>query len=459
MKIKIILAATGVLFFMASCKKDNVNPNPNPTPPSPPATVDKIKDSVLLYARDIYLWNTQIPANFNAQSYADPNKIMEAIRAYSIEPGFSGPVDRWSFAVKQSEWDNVSSGISKDFGFNIFFRSNTTDDLRVRFVEAASPAGKAGIKRGWRITKINGNANITTSNADFIVKGIYGSSSSPATTVSISFLKPDGNTADINLVADSYQEHPVFLDTVYTVAGKKAGYMVFNSFLGDTTEIYNRFSQTFTKFAQQNVDDVIIDLRYNGGGYVSVHDKLANYLAPTAANGQTLMTQAFNTIYAQYNSSTKINKIGSLNLPRVFMIVSSSSASASELLINNLKPFMEVILVGPSRTFGKPVGYFPIPVGDWYIFPVSFRSTNKSGQGNYFDGFALNSQVADGIDKDWGDITETSLASALKYIGTGGFRANMEPRTVRFEADPEVIKANIILDQPSFKGMVDKRPF
>src|SRR5690606_38436188 len=293
----------------------------------------------------------------------------------------------------------------------------------------------------------------------FIVSAIYGGPASPPTSVNLSFLKPDGNTVDVNLVADSYQEHPVFLDTVYNVAGKKAGYMVFNSFLGDTTEIYNRFSQVFSKFSQENIDDVIIDLRYNGGGYVSVHDKLANYLLPPSANGQTLMTQAFNPIYASWNESTKVNKIGSLNLPRVFMIVSSSSASASELLINNLEPFMEVILVGPSKTFGKPVGYFPIPVGDWYIFPVSFRSTNKAGQGNYFDGFALDKQVADGIDKNWGDITESSLASVLKYIGTGGFRANMEPRTERFEADPVVIKANAILDAPSFKGMVDKRPY
>jgi len=147
MKIKVILATTGVLLFMASCKKENVNPNPNPTPPAPPVVVDKIKDTTILYARDIYLWNTNIPANFNAQSYSDPNKIMEAIRAYSNEPGFNAPVDRWSFAVKKSEWDNASSGISKDFGLNIFFRAE--GDLRVRFVEIASPAGKAGIKRGW----------------------------------------------------------------------------------------------------------------------------------------------------------------------------------------------------------------------------------------------------------------------------------------------------------------------
>ncbi len=451
MKIKLIPAIMVILFFAVSCKKENSNPNS--TPPAPPAAVDKIKDTSILYARDIYLWNTQIPTTFNAQNYSDPNAIMEAIRSYSIEPGFTAPVDRWSFAAKKSDWDNVSSGISKDFGMNIFFHAE--GDLRVRFAEIESPAGVAGIKRGWRITKINGNTNMTTANANFIVNAIYGGGNS----VDITFQKPDGSSTDINLAAGSYQEHPIFLDTIYTVAGKKAGYMVFNSFLGDTTEMYNRFSQTFSKFSQQNVDDVIIDLRYNGGGYVSVQDKLANYLLPSAANGQILMKQEFNSVYAQWNSSTTVNKIGPLNLPRVFIIVSSSSASASELLINNLKPYMEVILVGPSKTYGKPVGYFPIPVGEWYIFPVSFRSTNKSGQGNYFDGFALNKQVADGIDKDWGDITETSLASVLKYVGTGGFRANMEPRTNQFQADPVVVNANNILDQPSFKGMVDKRPF
>src|SRR5690606_28595458 len=273
MKIKFIIAFAGIILFAASCKKENTNENPNP--PTPPAGVDKIKDTTILYARDIYLWNTQIPTTFNAQSYSDPNKIMEAIRAFSKETGFTAPVDRWSFAVKQSEWDNVSSGISKDFGINIFF-----NDVRVRYVEVASPAGKAGVKRGWRITKINGSTNMSTTDANlnFIVNAIYGGPASPPTSVNLSFLKPDGNTVDVNLIADSYQEHPIFLDTVYNVAGKKAGYMVFNSFLGDTTQIYNRFSQVFSKFSQENIDDVIVDLRYNGGGYVSVHDKLANYL-------------------------------------------------------------------------------------------------------------------------------------------------------------------------------------
>jgi carboxyl-terminal processing protease len=80
----------------------------------------KIKDTSLLYAKDLYLWYNQIPSIFNAQSYADPNAIMEAIRVYSNEPGFSAPVDRWSLGYKQTDWDNVSSGVSQDFGL-VFF--------------------------------------------------------------------------------------------------------------------------------------------------------------------------------------------------------------------------------------------------------------------------------------------------------------------------------------------------
>ncbi len=82
---------------------------------------------------------------------------------------------------------------------------------------------------------------------------------------------------------------------------------------------------------------------------------------------------------------------------------------------------MNVKLVGPEATYGKPVGFFPIAVGEWYIFPVSFRSTNGQNQGNYFDGIAVDQQVKDGLDKDWGDRQEAALASVLSYIGTGNF--------------------------------------
>ncbi len=451
--VKLILTIVAGLGIFSSCQKNIQDAPAVVTTPKDtvPAATDKLKDSALLYARDIYLWYNQIPASFNAQSYSDPNKIMEAIRAYSQEPAFSAPVDRWSFAMKQQEWDNISSGISGDFGLNIFFRSS--DDLRVKLVEKESPAGKAGIRRGWRITKVNGNTNITTSNTDYLIPNIFESSSTRFT-----FQKPDGTITDITLNGATYQEHPVILDSVYTASTEKVGYFAFNSFLGDTTEIYNNFQRVFNRFSSAGVQDVIVDLRYNGGGYVSVQEKLANYLINASGNSNIMMTQKYNDKYTQFNSTTRFKKLGSLNLSRVFFIVSNNTASASELLINNLKPYMEVKLVGPSNTYGKPVGFFPIPVGDWYVFPVSFRTINKNGEGNYFNGIPLDNKVADGLDRDWGDASEACLASVLKYINTGGYMTMSAESTARYQADPLIEKSNLQFEEPSFKGaIVSKR--
>lgn len=450
MKIKsnqfLLAMMLGASIFI-SCKK---TPDVTP-PPTPPAVTaeDKMKDSVLLYTRDIYLWYNQIPSNFNPRTYADPDKIMQAIRQYSTEPGFTQPVDRFSFAIKQADWNNISSGISGDFGFSVFFFSAA--DLRVKYVERESPAGKAGIQRGWRITKINGSTNIATDDAtlNFIINAVFYSAASTFT-----FVKPDGTSVDIALNAANYKTHPVMADSVYTISGKNIGYLVFNSFIGDTTEMYSELNRVFTRFATAAINDVVIDLRYNGGGYISVAERLTNYLSPLSANGSLMMTQKYNDKYSQYNTSTYFKKAGSINLPRVFFIVSSSSASASELLINNLTPVMDVKLIGRNNTYGKPVGFFPIPVSDWYIFPVSLRTVNKNGDGNYFNGFTPNAIVADGVNKNWGDVTEPSLASAIKYITTGAFRYDFT-RTDQQQA--EVSKSNMVLDAPAFKGSVSTR--
>ena len=438
---RLLLALAVSLTLLQACKK---NKDVAANPPGSSSS-SAIKDTTLADARDIYLWYSQIPSNFNAQSYADPNAIMEAIRQYSIEPGFTTPVDKWSFGMKQTDWNNLSNGVSADFGMNVFFFKE--GDLRVKSVERGSPAGIAGIRRGWKITKINGSTNITTANADFISNAVWNSANG-----NFSFQKPDGSSVDLNLTAASYQEHPVYLDSVYTIGAKKIGYLSFNSFLGDTTELYNEFSRVFNRFASAGINDLVVDLRYNGGGYVSVQQKLADYLVPSSANGQLMMKEQFNDKYTQYNSTDNFQKLGSLNLSRIYFIVSHSTASASELLINNLKPFVNAQLVGPSKTYGKPVGFFPIPVSDWYIFPVSFRSTNNQGQGNYFNGMDLNSQVADGLDKDWGDVTETCLQSAITNITTGSYRvASTSGETVRIQS------VNDVLSAPEFKGAVDLR--
>jgi carboxyl-terminal processing protease len=448
MRMNVTLMGLMLAVFFISCKKDNDSNGPG-NPPNP--ATSKLKDSVKLYAEDIYLWYKNIPANFNAQQYDDPNEIMEAIRPYGTETGFSDPVDRWSFAVTKAEWDGVSSGISGDFGMGVFFLTNS--DLRVSYVERESPAGKAGIRRSWRIKSINGSTNITPSNANTIVAAVYQSAST-----SFVFTKPSGEDVNITLNAATYKEHPIFLDSVYNIGGKKTGYLVFNSFLGDTTEIYNEFTRVFNRFSSAGVQDVVIDLRYNGGGYVSVQNALANWLVPAAGNGGVMEVQQFNDKYTTFNETIKFQKKGSLNLNRLFVIVSQNTASASELLINSLKPYMNVQLVGPSNTHGKPVGFFPIPVGDWYIFPVSFRTVNKNGEGNYFNGIALNKQVGDGLDKEWGDITESSFATALKFINSGSYaRTGVRDDAAAKTLAPEVLNGNSELGSTKFKGAIGKR--
>lgn len=447
----IVIVFTGLSI---SCKKNKDTVTP-PPPIDSSAAAKQAKDSALLSSRDLYLWYNQIPSTFDAQSYADPKALMVAIRDYSIEPGFNAPVDKWSFAVLKTDWNQLSGGIGTantvvstgDFGLSVFFRAE--GDLRVKLVERLAPAGIAGIQRGWKITKINGNTNMNTSNSTFIVNSVYYSANSTFT-----FTKPDGTSVDISLTAATYPQQTVYLDTVYNISSKIIGYMVLNSFLGDTSQIFSDFQRVMNNFSSKNVSDIVIDLRYNGGGYVSVQEKLADYLVPSSANGNIMMKETYNDKNQGYNSTLYFNKTGPLNPNHILFIVTPSTSSASELLINNLKPYMDVKIIGNGNTDGKPVGFFPVSSGDWYVFPVSFRSTNSNNQGGYFNGFTPDAQVADGLDKNWGDPAEASLAKAIKYITTGAFIAQGRET---YKEDPAVVSGNRALDVPSFKGSVDTR--
>lgn len=404
-------------------------------------------DTAVNYARDIYLWHNNIPASFNAHNFPDPNAVMEGIRAYSAEPGFNLPVDRWSFAVLQSQWNDLSTGVGGDFGMNVFFF--TDNDLRVSYVEQEAPAGKAGIKRSWHIKQINGNSALNAVNANDIIKAVYQSN-----TGTFLFGRPNRPDTTITLKASSYKQHPLLFDSVYNTGSSKTGYFVFNSFLGDTDEIKNEFVRMFNRFSDQQVQDVIVDLRYNGGGYVSVQSELANYLVPAAGDHGVMLTEEFNDKYNSFNTTEVFAKKGGLNLNRLFFIVSQNTASASELLINSLMPYMDVQLIGPAHTHGKPVGFYPIPVFDWYIFPVSFRTINKNGVGNYFNGLNLNYQVVDGLDKDWGDEGEACLSAALHFIGSGSYaRMSVTPQQ-RAGLTEEVLFSNSRLGGTRFKGMI-----
>lgn len=368
-----------------------------------------VRDSAYIYTQDIYLWPEKLPSisEFKPRNLKDVYEVMDKVKTYQS-------LDKWSFAETKEETEQSQQGNSTDFGFMVKFAPGSNTEIRVIYVYANSSAGQKGVKRTWRVNKINGRTinRSVESDLNYINEILFGNTQ----TATFEFLKPDNTTETVNLSKNTYSLNTVLFSNVYIQGGKKIGYFVFNEFSGNTsvTELVN----TINSFQNQQVDEVIIDLRYNRGGFVSTQDTLANMLAPqSVGRGQKLMyTYKFNDKYSAWNESTKFYKTGLLNLSRIFFIVSPSSASASELLINNLKPVMDVKLIGETRTYGKPVGFFPIPVFQYNIFPVSFKTVNSDGKADFYGGFPVDHNVADDLIHDFGNINEAALSRAINFI-------------------------------------------
>lgn len=375
-----------------------------------------VRDSAYLYTKDIYLWTDKLPsiAVFKPRSLDDVYDVMNKVKSYES-------LDKWSFAETKEETAESQKGNTTDFGFMVKFAPGSATEIRVIYVYANSDAGAKGVKRTWRVNKINGriiNRNIQA-DINYINDILFGI---PQSAV-FEFVKPDSTIEAITLTKSTYTLNTVLFSKVYDTGSKKIGYFVFNQFSGKTSE--DELISTIKEFEKQGVNEVIVDLRYNRGGFVSTQDTLANMLAPkNVGRGQkTMYTYRFNDKYKSWNQSHKFYKAGSLDLSRVFFIVSRSSASASELLINNLTPVMDVILVGETATYGKPVGFFPIPVFAYNIFPVSFKTVNSEGKADFYEGFPVNHNVADDLIHDFGDPNEASLNRAMNFITLGKYTA------------------------------------
>ncbi|MCW3112216.1 MAG: hypothetical protein JWR18_612 [Segetibacter sp.] len=475
---KFLIALSSIfVLFASSCKKDIT---PDPTAPTGPTAVasraDLLKDSIYLFSKEIYLWQEVIPSYdvFNPAKYAGSTELdaataeMNGIRALQ-------PLDRFSFVTTKEESEGLQTGATVDYGF--FVKAAAADKVEpldsVRwFVEYAfdqSPAGTAGINRGWYVNKIN-NTPITYSQSsiDLLNSTFFGSTNS----ASFEFVKPDGTTTNINLAKTSFTSNSVLHKSVITTGGKKVGYFVFKQFFGapSVTEL----NSVFSYFKSQGINELIVDLRYNPGGSTATQETLANLIAPAAANNKVMYKYVFNsnlqqgkfpllqkktgygtTSFSEQNNTENFSNTGTLNLSQVFFIVSHSTASASELLINNLKPYMSVKLIGDT-TYGKPVGFFPVDIFNYSIYPISFKTVNSAGNADYYHGFAPDKSAPDGVNKSWGDVTEPSLASALRYINTGAFRSaesNEQPYRSLMKVQQGLEPLNRELEKSKFNGM------
>src|SRR5436190_8274097 len=463
--------------LMASCvlviscrKKDN--------PASPGNTTatkeDLLRDSVYLYTKEVYLWQDVIPAydQFKPRQYKGSSELESAQKVMTAIRNLQ-PLDRFSFVTTQEQSDGLQTGEDADFGF--FIKAASIDVVApvdsvywfVTYAYAQSPAGNAGVQRGWYISKINGTPIGYDQNSVNILNDVFFGT---ATSANFEFKKTDGAVSAFNLSKTGFTANSVLYKNVIDAGGKKVGYFVFNQFFGQPSR--NEQAQLFSYFQSQNINELIVDLRYNPGGSVETQDTLADLIAPMAANNQTMYKYIFNptlqnnqhqlirnklglgNVFTSTANTVKFEKAGNLNLSRIFVIVSGNSASASELLINNLKPYMDVKLIGDT-TYGKPVGFFPIPIYNYDIYPISFKTVNSAGNADYYTGFVPDKLVPDGVDKSWGNADEPCLDAALKYISTGSFRiaATSAQQDLRLQVSKEAEFFNRSLNENKFSGM------
>lgn len=462
----------------AACKKDkpgNNNNDDNSGPPSTGTLLDRIRDSVYLYPKETYLWYDQLPTykNFQPRNYVSTDTItglsseVDHLSQYAMNPATSLPYEyydnsgtaKYSF-IDNGEVSNELSGNGGDFGFSVLYPTEDYTDLRIKYVYPGSPAYNAGVKRGYRITKINGRTNLTYDNGgpttQFIIQAYAYSK-----TISMTLTKYDGTTMDVTLNVANYTINPIITSEVITTPeGKKVGYMVFNSFTDKKTNAGPRLQSEINNFTSAGITELVVDLRYNGGGSVETAEYLDNLLVPSAKNGTKMYTAYFNDkltndkytlfknlydipsgFFSVANQTVNFQKELALNLSRIFFLVGSNTASASELTINNLLPEMNVQLIG-SRTYGKPVGFYGIDINKYQLYMPMFSTRNSANNGDYYSGMMPGKGVYNGISvvdslkKDFGDTSEVLLSQALHYIKNGKYKTN-SIRTQSFASSQE----------------------
>ncbi|SDS80029.1 Peptidase family S41 [Mucilaginibacter mallensis] len=442
----IIILSAGLI---ASCKKDKST--------KAASTLDQIRDSIYYYEKEDYLWNDAIPSysTFDPRSYTSDNdqdalnSEIFSISQLKINPATNAPyeyfatnplVPKYSFIDDGTETASLN-GTNGDFGFEPAYIAD--EDLRVKYVYAGSPADLAGIKRGYQITNINGTSTPSSdnnSNLNFVIDAIYYSP-----TIKMTLLKPDGTSINVSLATASYTVNPVITYKVFNEgSGHKIGYMVFNSFTA-LANAQPQLNTAFDYFITNGINELVVDLRYNGGGAGETAEYLDDLIVPAAKSNTLMYTQYFNSnlqndkdplLSKKYNlnpgqflpanNQTQFVKKLSLNISRVFFIVTNETASSSELTINNLLPELNIILIG-STTYGKPVGEIPIPINKYYLYSPQLYVENSANKGDYYSGMIPGTGTypgklaADDITKEFGDSTEMLLSYALNYVKDGTF--------------------------------------
>lgn len=429
------LLIAAFVFSLSGCKKttDDVTPQPG-TRQNDPTLGQTVDGWILSNMRDVYYWNDKIPAN--PDTTLAPNKFFDSIlNKYDATTNPTGDRFSWIEASGDALKAELSGQrVTTGMEFSLYLRTSggTGVIAQILYVLPGSPAQLAGLKRGDIISKVNGQLLDTTNNSDLLFSGTtyaFGLASFTGTALT-------DTDKNVSVTATTFQENPVLLDSVYTIGSKKVGYLVYNQFVpgannSNANEYDAQVDAVFNKFKAQGVNELVLDLRYNPGGYTSSSANLASLIGKGISSNNLYFREEWNAtitpdLKKEYgdkffvqNFLDKSQNIGG-NLSRVFVLTTDHTASASELIINGLRPYMPVVTIG-TTTYGKNVGSITITdeTGKikWGMQPIVFKSFNNANQSDYATGFKPTVEVKESINLlQLGDTNEAMLSAALGQI-------------------------------------------
>ena len=363
-----------------------------------------------LWVRDalneVYYWYQFMPPGVVPTRYNSPEAYLEAVRYRPID-------NTYSFITSAAASDAFYSD-SQFIGYG-FGNQITANEIRVMQVYPDSPASEAGLSRGDRIVTVNGRS-VSSMVADNTIGTAFGQTEiGVASTIEWETLSGERRSA--RLVKRLVTIPTVALTSVVDVDGRKVGYLFFRNFVEPSRAA---LTEAFEALKAAGATELVLDLRYNGGGLVDIAVHLASLIGGARTNGQVMLNYVHNDkLAAEYNKTTRFtNPEQALNLQRLVVITTGSSASASELVINSLRPFIPVTTIGDT-TFGKPVGQYGLRFCDKILYPVAFSIRNANNEGDFFNGLAADCTAGDDYNYQLGDSREASLAEALTFIRTG----------------------------------------
>ena len=418
----------GLLALLAACGGGS---EVDRAAPPTDCSLEGQKSWLASYMDGWYFWYRLSP-HPSAAAYTDVASYFDALLYGGGSVDF--PRDRWSGSQSTESFNRFyGDGATLGYGVSVAALELGRDGslpLFVRHVEALSPAGMQGVQRGDRVMSLN-NRDVSALIADDDFAAL--SAQQPGDTLVLT-LRRNGVDLNLRLSAAVFNLSPVSGTNVITTAGgRRVGYVAVKDMI---SQALAPLESAFARFRAEAVQDLVLDLRYNGGGLVSTGATLASYVAGTRGSGLTYASLLYNDKRASSNNVSYpfSAPASALDLPRVFVLMGRRTCSASEQIINGLRGAgLQVVAVGET-TCGKPVGFLPASACGRTYSAVNFESVNQRNEGRYFDGFAATCAVTEDFGAVQGGAADPLLQAATQFGETGVCPAAAQGRAVPLAA-------------------------